>query len=661
MRIGGIDPSIIRELSGIYRPFVKAFKELVSNAYDADADSVKIVLAEDLKSIEIYDDGLGMTPFEFRCDFTRIGGNHNRIKVDLTEKGRPRIGRKGIGFLAVARYCNFMEIVSSTNKVHKSVIICPFMEKLDLSNYLEFPLAERVLLSHFKVIDIYIIQNEKKIKLKQDNYTVDGSVIKFYNDIYKKEQINLEVHYQIDCNDLEIRAIIDFDYLLSLENRVDLEEINDFCIVEVTQLADSDKIKQHYTKIVLWELKPFVVDELRATKKSGNVRNIVSQDGITQFVWELSRCIPIEYNLPSNIDRKFGELLRSSQLKYIKKVTFSGGIYTDSDLKRPVWEPEMPERQNLEDDICAEVRIFDDDLVVHGYILGQTEVIFPSEYRGLTIRVKNVSIGQPGFLGLEKSLSGKHKTMLSQITGEINVLEGMDATDALNPGRESFYEENIHYKKLRKYIVGDTESLDGLLGKIIKNILIRNKMIANIGEYINRANIRRKSLQDISGAINYLATNADFSYALRSFFSSTKVAAINLPARPNHNMVLMPNSKISDFKVVNIPGLRSESVIDFVEQSVSFDFTQERWSWRIYILGGYYEIINKAGERGDPICEIDTQSQSIYINWNHPVREQIDEKSFIKSAIAWKLAHHICVDNVDKMINLGLNILSYSL
>ncbi len=32
MRLSGIDPSIIRELSGIYKPFVKAFKELVSNA-----------------------------------------------------------------------------------------------------------------------------------------------------------------------------------------------------------------------------------------------------------------------------------------------------------------------------------------------------------------------------------------------------------------------------------------------------------------------------------------------------------------------------------------------------------------------------------------------------------------------------------------------------
>ena len=40
MRLGGIDPSILRELSGVYKPFVKAFKELISNAFDADTDTV---------------------------------------------------------------------------------------------------------------------------------------------------------------------------------------------------------------------------------------------------------------------------------------------------------------------------------------------------------------------------------------------------------------------------------------------------------------------------------------------------------------------------------------------------------------------------------------------------------------------------------------------
>src|SRR4029079_2824460 len=69
MRLSGVDPSIIRELSGIYKPFVKAFKELISNAFDSDANSVIVSFSPDFSSVSVSDDGTGMTPFDFRNDF----------------------------------------------------------------------------------------------------------------------------------------------------------------------------------------------------------------------------------------------------------------------------------------------------------------------------------------------------------------------------------------------------------------------------------------------------------------------------------------------------------------------------------------------------------------------------------------------------------------
>src|SRR6516225_4698557 len=92
MRLGGIDPSILRELSGVYKPFVKAFKELISNAFDADAYSVVVDFSEDFSSVTVSDNGRGMAPFEFRNDFTRIGGGSRRWEGDRTAKGRLRIG-----------------------------------------------------------------------------------------------------------------------------------------------------------------------------------------------------------------------------------------------------------------------------------------------------------------------------------------------------------------------------------------------------------------------------------------------------------------------------------------------------------------------------------------------------------------------------------------
>ena len=116
MRLGGIDPSILRELSGVYKPFVKAFKELISNAFDADADRVAVTFSDDFSTITVEDDGAGMTLFEFRNDFTRIGGGSRRWAGEKTRKGRLRIGSKGIGFLALARYCDRLRVRSSATR-----------------------------------------------------------------------------------------------------------------------------------------------------------------------------------------------------------------------------------------------------------------------------------------------------------------------------------------------------------------------------------------------------------------------------------------------------------------------------------------------------------------------------------------------------------------
>lgn len=118
MRLSGVDPGIIRELSGIYKPFLKAFKELVSNSYDADASTIDVVVADDFSAVEVVDDGIGMTPFHFQSDFARLGGSTAWQQEGRSPSGRPRIGYKGIGFLAVARYCSQLRVTSRSARVY---------------------------------------------------------------------------------------------------------------------------------------------------------------------------------------------------------------------------------------------------------------------------------------------------------------------------------------------------------------------------------------------------------------------------------------------------------------------------------------------------------------------------------------------------------------
>src|SRR5207253_5195945 len=119
MRLSGVDPGIIRELSGIYKPFVKAFKELLSNSFDADAKAIAVYVKDDLTAIEVIDDGNGMTPYEFRDSFARLGGSTAWLRGGKSPGGRPRIGYKGIGFLAVARYCSALHVETHSHRPYR--------------------------------------------------------------------------------------------------------------------------------------------------------------------------------------------------------------------------------------------------------------------------------------------------------------------------------------------------------------------------------------------------------------------------------------------------------------------------------------------------------------------------------------------------------------
>lgn len=94
-----VDAALLRELGErlVGKPHV-ALAELVKNAYDADATKVIIRFGTD--SIEIIDDGHGMTDADFKNFWMRIGTTHKQtVRVSPLLK-RPVTGSKGIGRLS---------------------------------------------------------------------------------------------------------------------------------------------------------------------------------------------------------------------------------------------------------------------------------------------------------------------------------------------------------------------------------------------------------------------------------------------------------------------------------------------------------------------------------------------------------------------------------
>ena len=102
----------------LYRNFITILGEAISNSWDADADSVKIIINREKSEMLVIDDGDGMSASDFSGKFLRIGYS-KRANGSNSQKGRPYIGRKGIGKLALLSCANRVVIV--TKKAGESV------------------------------------------------------------------------------------------------------------------------------------------------------------------------------------------------------------------------------------------------------------------------------------------------------------------------------------------------------------------------------------------------------------------------------------------------------------------------------------------------------------------------------------------------------------
>ena len=97
-----ISLSVLNHLGrNLYRNFVTVLAEAVSNAWDAEAKNVWIEIDANSSSFSIKDDGVGMTPEDFQNKFLKIGYSKRREGGRATKDGRPYIGAKGIGKLAL--------------------------------------------------------------------------------------------------------------------------------------------------------------------------------------------------------------------------------------------------------------------------------------------------------------------------------------------------------------------------------------------------------------------------------------------------------------------------------------------------------------------------------------------------------------------------------
>jgi hypothetical protein len=70
--------------------------------------------------------------------------------------------------------------------------------------------------------------------------------------------------------------------------------------------------------------------------------------------------------------------------------------------------------------------------------------------------------------------------------------------------------------------------------------------------------------------------------------------------------------------------------------------------------------VHKQGNPDQPIGEVDLKSGEIFVNWGHPVKLHMDERGFLRTALAWVLAKEAAGKNSDQMMNLALRLLAFT-
>ena len=110
-----ISLSVLNHLGrNLYRNFVTVLGEAISNSWDADAKNVWIDIDREANRFIISDDGVGMTDEEFENRFLKIGYSKRKEGGERSEGGRPYIGAKGIGKLALLSCADQISVFTHT-------------------------------------------------------------------------------------------------------------------------------------------------------------------------------------------------------------------------------------------------------------------------------------------------------------------------------------------------------------------------------------------------------------------------------------------------------------------------------------------------------------------------------------------------------------------
>ena len=472
---------LARVTDGIYRQPSSAIRELVANAYDADATTVRIDTDYPrFNTITIRDDGNGMT-FEALANMIRhIGGSakRNASKTALgvvnsedptlsVNKKRKVIGKIGIGLFSVAQLTRDFKIITKTSGsnyyIEADIRLYNYSEQL-VNEYAER--GEDITAGEVSISSRYtsnldahgtdIILTNVKRSAKDQLRSVDVwySVLKAKKDGQKKH--NKPPEYHIGC----------------------IEEDSDLLIQEPAKLPWSRSDDSDSRMEILYDK----LTSLAGHTTSPKYEEVL--DNYLQMIWTVALSVPLPY-LKSHpfslsgedfssvyvLHNKPGQFVNEVKLEKsdtirdkfgmkTKEVEDDFRVYIDGiRLYRPIKFTDIRATNAAVKDplmfigkVTPDMSIADKfssggDLDFEAYIQWCPRVV-PKEHNGVLLRIHDASgiLFDSSFM---KYQVAEH-VIKGQLIAEIFVNKGLEA--ALNIDRESFNIAHPHYQIISRWL-----------------------------------------------------------------------------------------------------------------------------------------------------------------------------------------------------------------
>lgn len=478
---------LARITEGIYRQPVSALRELISNAYDADAREVVILTdAPRFSSIVVRDDGMGLSPVTLVHLLRNIGGSAKRTaegkELEITSEkdptrspgGRRLIGKLGIGLFAVAQFTRHFLIVTKRKgdkfRTVADITLGPLHSEEGLRKYDRSSHAE-IETGHASIICEPVGSDEsdsqgteiKLVELLPRTRTELAS-----HDLWAR----LDYEQETEGRHLSPKPVLHI-------GRSDKDNPGKLALQPSLPWEDTETPAQKFVKFVL------------AVRALADIdKDLVDLDSVSdkylQTIWTLALSAPLPYivNHPFDmtgseealffelenktrgqahkLELKKDETLRKRLELRSPEIRRGDSFSVEIDgvkLARPILFRLQPKTATAvttpllfvgscrEDFKGKPAELTGGPLEFEAYLFWTPKVI-PTQHQGVVVRVGNAAGAafDRTFMGYQVS----EQTRLRQITAEIFVLKGFDG--AINLDRESYNFAHPHYQFLVKWL-----------------------------------------------------------------------------------------------------------------------------------------------------------------------------------------------------------------